>query len=213
VILSAILLLVSLFSFLIYEYILKPNVNEQNKLALVYESVDSRQEDISDIKEEEINSSSGGGGGGGGSKIEEPIDIVRILKYLLILLLLILVIYIICKYLKHRLWLRKTLKLSKKEQVIEFYKYFLRTLLVLGLGIENGQTALEYMEISKNENFPYEGGRFINLSRLFMETKYGNRDIGEDDYEEILNYFYSISRSIRKKFGLRNYIFSYLFKI
>lgn len=86
--LAVILLIVSLVTFNIYEYVLKPNVNEQNQLALVYESKDISNNDISNIQKEKVDNNSGGNGGGGGSSIDEPINFKSLIKWILIILLI-----------------------------------------------------------------------------------------------------------------------------
>nr|WP_312666969.1 hypothetical protein [Tissierella praeacuta] len=207
-----ILLIVSLFTLYIYEYILKPNVNEHNQLALVYENRNNSNEEMNNIQEKEVDNNSGGNGGGGGS-IDEPIDIKAIIKWIIIILFILIAAYILYRIIKYRLWLMKTLKLSREEQVIIFYKYFLRALSVLGFEKSRGETPYEYMHICESQDFPFDKYRFGKLTDGFINCKYGGKSIVNGEYEEILEYFYSISKSIRENIGIKDYLTKYLIKV
>lgn len=212
--LSVILLIVSIVTFNIYEHILKPNVNEQNQLALVYQNRDTSNNDISNIQKEEVDNNSGGnGGGGGGSSIDEPIDFKYVLKWILMILLILIIYYVLHRIIKYRLWLRKTLKLPKEQQIIVFYKYFLSSLSILGLKKSRGETPYEYMDICEKEEFPFNRYGFEKLTDNFIKCKYGGKKILDNDYNDILEYFYSISKSIRENIGIKNYLTKYLVKI
>lgn len=213
-ILVVILLIVSLSTLYIYEYILKPNVNDQNQLALVYQNKDDSNSNINNMQEEDVDNNAGGSaGGGGGSDIDEPIDFKSLIKWFLIGLLILIITFVLYRIIKYRLWLMKTLKLPKKDQVTIFYKYFLASLSIIGLEKFKEETPYEYMSyISKNDKFPFQEVEFINLTDKFVKCKYGGKDISDNEYDEILQYFYSISKSIRKSLGIKNYFTKYLIK-
>lgn len=210
IILFIILLTVSFFSFLIYKYILKPNVNEQNKLALVYEENESREENDNKVQEEMDN---GAGGGAGGSGSNKNIDWLNILKIILIVLLIMIIMYYLYKYLTYKLWLYKVLRLKNNNKVIAIYKYFLRALSMLGLQRKKGETPNEYLAIIKDIEFPFNEEKFKKLTDFFMKAKYSNINIDDDESIFVEEYFYEISKSIREKIGIKDYIIKYLLKI
>lgn len=210
--LVVILLIVSSVTLYIYEYILKPNVNEQNQLALIYENTTPSNDDMNNIQKEEADNNSSGNGGGS-SSIDEPINFRYLIKLILIILINLIIIYSLYKFLKYKIWLRNTLKLSKGEQVIIFYGYFLNVLSILGLKKPSGETPYEYMDICKEEEFPFNKDKFKKLTNDFIKCKYGGKEIADDNYDEILKYFYSISKSVRETIGIKNYLIKYLIKM
>lgn len=212
-ILILVLLLVTTFSFLIYEYILRPNINDQNKLALVYEPLDQQEEESNQSLENEVNNSSGSGGSGGGGGILDNIDWFKLLKYLLLFILIAILVYLMYKYIKYRIWLNNTLNLPINQQVIEFYKYFLKSLSILGLSKKPSSTALEYLKVLSSKNFPFSKDRFKKLTDSFILAKYSSQVIEQKDYEIILDSFYSISKDIREEIGMKDYLFKYLIKL
>ncbi len=212
------LVIVAFISFFIYENVLKPNVDENNELTLLYETMDNENNKIGQDKtDQETNKNNGGGSDGGGSSAEEPprepVNIKLILKFLIIIIICFIIIYILIRIIKYKLWLRKTLRSSAEKQIHEFYRYLLNSLSILEFKRNLNETPYEYLKVIESEDFPFSKVQFTLLTNVFVSTNYGKALISKDDYEKCLAFFYNISRTLRKKLGVRNYLFRYLIKV
>lgn len=206
--LIVILSIVSLLSFYIYEYVLMPNINETNQLSIIkIKTPDSN----SQLKEEVQDSFGGSGGADSGNN--DVFDFKLMLLILSILLLLSILLFVLTKFIKYKLWINRTLKSCKKEQIRQFYMYFLSSFSILGFKRNKSETPFEYLERIEKEDFYFSKDEFRLLTNVFVSSNYGNEIIYEKDYSQILNFFYSISKTLRNKLGLNKYLFRYVLKL
>ncbi len=200
-----------LLSLGVYEYVLKPNVNEKNQLYIAFEDKSQSNEVLSD-SEQDNNS----GGGGSGGAVEEPIDWLNILKYLLLLILLFILLYLVYRFIKYRLWVRKLNKMSYEDQIITIYSYIIMSLGIVGIEKKPSQTAYEFVEYLKTidvEHFPYDLNEFFDVTESFIKVSYSGKTIDEKAYGEVKRFFKDIASSMKSFLGYRKYFTSYIFKI
>ena len=109
------LLLVVILTFIVYEYILKPNINDKNELSFMYEELSPESTDESKSSLQENLDESVGNEGGGGA--EEPRNILLFILMLILALLLLAILYVIYRFARYKLWVRKTMKLPNNEKI------------------------------------------------------------------------------------------------
>lgn len=203
-----------LLSFLIYKYILLPNMHDKSELSLLYS--DSTSEETVEVNQNYFNNSSDkdkGGNGGGGS--EEPRPEVNILRLAVLIATFagcFVILYLLYRIARYKLWLRKTLKSSSNEQVCRLYRYILNSLAACGLSRRLSETPFEYLALSDSDSFPFLKTEFRFLTNTFVAACYGRQDVSKAECDRCLKLFHSVPESLIKSIGIRGYLFRYLLR-
>lgn len=205
------LLLTVVLTFLIYEYILKPNLNNKLELSILFEDVNPEANDQSQSFFDNNSDENIGDEGGGGA--EEPkISFLNILLLFTALLICFAILYIAYKFIRYRIWLEKTLKSSNNEKVYRIYIYILDSLSLLGMQKKSGETPFEYMALCDYDDFPLSELDFSLLTNAFVSTYYGKKEASAEDCDRFIVFLRSISKKLREKMGTKEYVFKYLIK-
>lgn len=203
-----------LLSFLIYEYILLPNMHDKSELSLSY--ANSTTEETIETNQNYFNNSpdknKGGAGGGGSEKPKPEINILRLVKIIAIFALCLVVLYFLYRFARYKLWLRKTLRMPFNEQVCRFYCYIVNSLASCGFQRKSSNTPFEYLDASDTSEFPLLETEFKFLTNTFVKAFYSNREISKGDCERCLELFKSVSKSLIESMGMKDYLFHYLLK-
>ncbi len=195
------LTVVSAGAYIIYEYILKPNMNDKFELSLTYE------------QSQELNvekPSAGAGEGGGGQKRE--IDFLKLIATGFIIAACLILLYVIYRIMKYAVWLIKTKKSTNNEMVRRIYAYILDSLDLYGIGKIPGATPYEYLAICNESELPVSKTEMEFLTGIFVETYYGKKEAGEEECKRCMKFLHSVSGGFRKSLGMRRYLFEYFLK-
>jgi len=201
-----------LLSFLIYNYILLPNMHDKSELTLLYEN--STVEKTIETNQNYFNNSpdknKGGEGGGGSDEQKPPIDILRLIAMIAIFTVCFIIIYVVYRIVRYKLWLRKTLRSPGNEQVRRMYRYILNSLAVCGFRRKLSETPFEYLALSDMDSFPFLKTEFIFLTNTFMAAFYGSQEVSKAECERCLKLFRTVPKSLINSMGMRGYLFRYL---
>ncbi len=195
------LTIVSVSSYLIYEYILKPNMNDKFELSFDYEQ--SQEQNIEKPNE-------GAGEGGGGQKRE--IDFLKLIVATAIIAACIILLYVLYRIMKYAVWLVRTKKSANNEMIRRIYTYIIDSLNLYGIVKTPGATPYEYLALCNEEDFPVSKTEMKFLTHIFVETYYGKKTAYKDECKRCMKFLHSISSSFRKSLGMRRYLFEYLLK-
>jgi len=205
------LLVVVVLTFLVYEYILKPNINDKNELSITYEELSPESMDKSTFFfQENSDESMGNEGGGGGA--EDPENILAFILKLISALLILAVFYLIYRVVRYKLWVRKTLRSSNNEMIRRIYLYILNSLTLVGLRKKYGQTPFEYLEGFDYDKFNFSESGFRILTNTFVSTYYGKHEASDSECRVCIDLFRSVSKCAREALGTKKYMFNYLTK-
>lgn len=204
------LILIVMLTFLVYEYILKPTINDKNELSFMYEelSPESTDESTSSIQE---NSNEGSGNGGGGD--ENPQKTLTIILKLILAFFILTIVYLLYKFTMYKLWISKTLNLPNNEKIRRIYTYILNSLTLAGVGKKSGETPFEYFKDFDYDKFNFSESGFKILTNTFVATYYGTYEASDAECQVCIDLFYSISKCARKALGMKKYMFNYLLKL
>lgn len=111
------------------------------------------------------------------------------------------------KHLQRRLRYRALRKGNRKEQVIHFYHFFVKQFQKLKLPSRGTDTPLEYstrLGPLLARTFREEPA-FSDLTAVFMECCYGDREPDEEGYRKYLAYYGLFYRNCRRTLGLPGY--------
>lgn len=200
-ILVAALAVVSAGAYVIYEYIMKPNMNDKFELSLIYEQ--SQEQNV-----EKPNA--GAGEGGGGQKRE--IDFLRIIVTGFIIAVCLMLLYVIYRIMKYAVWLMKTKKSPNNELVRRIYAYILDSLGLYGIGKISGATPYEYLAVCSESDLPVSKTEMEFLTGIFVETYYGKKEAEEAECKRCMKFLHTVSGGFKKSLGMRRYLFEYLLK-
>lgn len=117
------------------------------------------------------------------------------------------------RYLRYRRWMRRIMALPRQEQIVEFYRRCLRCLALCGWARQSHETPLEYLEHAHTGGFLFPPAQFGVVTKAFLASFYGRKDISADWYETCLALFSSAPRLVREKKGKRFYYLHYLRKM
>lgn len=205
--------LTAILTFLVYEYILKPNINDKNELSITYEKLNPEVNDESMSFFQENSDESVGNEGGGGDAEETENVLVFILMLILALLVCLGILYLIYRFARYRLWVRKTLKSPNNEKIRRIYTYILNSLALLEIHKKPGETPFEYLESFDYDKFPFSESGFRSLTNVFVSTYYGRHEASDQECERCIDLFHSMSGCVIKTVGRKKYLFNYLLKI
>lgn len=192
--------LVSVGTYLIYEYILKPNMNDKLELSLMYE-----QEPEQNFEEPPPANE-----GGGGQRRE--IDFLKLFIYAIAFAACFIVLYIIYRMMKYDVWLVKTKKSENNELIRRIYVYILDSLNLYGIEKGLGETPYEYLAQCSKIDLPVSETEMEFLTEVFVETYYGERKAADNERKRCIEFLDSVSASFRNSLGMRRYLFEYLLK-
>ncbi len=213
--------LVALSTLQVYRHILVPNLPETEKFALVTPRVP-----VDSLPPREESPSRPPNGGGGlterapGEKQNhplkppsEPVSLRILLPFAVAAAVCLLGGAAAFRYLRYRRWLRRTLAAAPQGQIVEFYRYCLRSLALCGWARQPQETPLEYLEHAQAEGFLFPRAQFKAATEAFLSAFYGGQEVLPDLYETCLALFRSVPRLVREKKGRRFYYLHYLRKM
>jgi hypothetical protein len=192
--------LVSVGTYLIYEYILKPNMNDKLELSLMYE-----QEPEQNFEEPPPSTE-----GGGGQR--RDIDFLKLFIYAIAFAACFIVLYIVYRIMKYAVWLLKTKKSANNELIRRIYVYILDSLNLYGIKKGLGETPYEYFALCSKIDLPVSETEMEFLTEVFVETYYGERKAADNERKRCIEFLDSVSASFRNSLGMRRYLFEYLLK-
>jgi len=192
--------LVSVGTYAIFEYILKPNMNDKLELSLMYE-----QE-----PEQNFENPSNENKGGGSQK--NKIDILKLFIAAIAFTACFAVLYIIYRLMQYTLWLFKTKKSANNELVRRIYVYITDSLSLHGIEKGSEETPYEYLAKCCERDLPVSKIEMKFLTEIFVETYYGEKKATDTERKRCIEFFRSISAEFKNSLGMRKYLFEYLFK-
>lgn len=199
-------------SYYMYEYILKPNMENKVELSVLYMggTVDEQVESEHDNADRDKNKS--GGGGGGPEEPKPKINILRLIAWIIACAVISAIIYLAYRLIKHEIWLRRTLRAPNNEKIRRLYIYILNSLALCGFPKESWQTPIEYLDSCDGDDFPFLKTEFRFLTKTFVSAYYSNRQVDEEECHRCIRFFRSVSKCIRESMGAKGYLFHYLLK-
>lgn len=199
-------------TFLIYRYVLEPMLSDRESFELlqqVEEEVEYPPEAADNKAPEEASDGMSGAGGA-----HFPLMwLLYGLAAICAVAIAVLILWVLTAFIRHRLWLRRTLSSSRERQVAELYRYTLRALSVYGCPRQLHETPFEYLSTAQKESFPLPAELFNRLSGAFIYSNFGGKSVSDADYATCLLLFRSISAAFRQRLGLRTYVLRYLIRM
>ncbi len=131
--------------------------------------------------------------------------------YLMIAAPLAIAIAILGKLLMRRHWYRKTLQQSKKNQVINFYHFYLQKFRWLGLEKRESDTPSEYVCRSARRLNHFTQGA-VNMERLtdiYIKANYGDIDVNDAEYELYISFYREFYKNCKVYLGSFRYALSF----
>jgi hypothetical protein len=127
--------------------------------------------------------------------------------YLIILIPLIIVAIIWSKFCLRRHWYRKNLQKSRKNQIIDFYHYYMKKFKWLGLEKRESDTPLEYVNRSgqRLKRFTQGGVDMEHLTDIYIKTNYGDMEVSDGEYESYISFHQGFYRNCRTYLGSFRY--------
>ncbi len=192
--------LVSVGTYAIYEYILKPNMNDKLELSIMYEQEpEQNYEKPPDPNE---------GGGGQSNKI----DFLRLLMAAIMLAVCLIILYLLYRMIKYGVWFYKTKKSENNESIRRIYVYIIDSLSLYGIEKGRGETPYEYLALCNEKGLPVSIAEMEFLTEIFVETYYGQKKAADKERDRCLEFFGSVAGSLKESLGMRKYLFEYLLK-
>jgi len=127
---------------------------------------------------------------------------------LLILLLPCLIIAaVLTKIILRKRWYHCTLAKGRKQQVKEFYLYYLRKFEVLSYRRPRSATPQEWAEkiSDKLRGFADGDADIINLTKVFVKVNYGDLEVSDEEYGLFLRFHKKFYKGCRDKLGMMKY--------
>ena len=138
------------------------------------------------------------------------IPVWRIIIITICVIVLITAVIILINSIKGFIRSRKPAKLSPKESIIGYYKYYLALLSSAGLEILPGETPIVYSE-RIDKYLTSKPTSFESLTKVFMLARYSPDPLSEKEKELVKSYMPEITEKIRYRLGkLKYFIYKYI---
>lgn len=131
--------------------------------------------------------------------------------YLMIAVPLAIVASILGKLLLRRRWYRKTLQKSMKNQIIDFYHYYLQKFRWLGLEKRKSDTPLEYVYRSAHRLKYFTQGKtdMKRLTDIYIKANYGDIEVSDVEYELYISFHKEFYKNCKAYLGSFRYALSF----
>jgi len=196
-------------SYSIYEYILKPSMDDK----VLYIGGTAEEQVESEHNNANVNQEKNKDGGGGGPEEAKPkINVLRLIAWIIACAIVSAILYLLYRLIRYEIWLRRTLRAPNNEKIRRLYIYILNSLALCGFPKDPWQTPIEYLALCNGDDFPFLKTEFRFLTATFISAYYSNRQVNEDECHRCVGFFRSASKYIRQSMGARGYLFGYLLK-
>ena len=125
----------------------------------------------------------------------------------IVLIAIALTLLFLIRWLRKKHWRDQVDRLSPENQVINYYQYFLDRLSKLGYKKPVQHTLYEYAGNLSHEMeaFESEGITFGQLTKVYIETWYGNYPVSEEKAGWFKSFYNSFAKNARKELGFFRY--------
>ena len=128
----------------------------------------------------------------------------------ILLVLFIIISYFIVIIIRRKMRIKKYLKLSPKESIISFYKYFIQLFQYAGYHVNPGETPFMFSK-KIDMHFSFSPITFSRVTDLFVLSKYSKNKLNEKDKETAFDFYNILLKEIRKPMKWYKYfIYKYL---
>jgi len=102
---------------------------------------------------------------------------------------------------RRKLRVKRLLKLTPQQTIIQMYKYFIKSLSALGYTVNPGETPLQYAERidSYLEFYPID---FKKVTDIFIKARYSNMTIKEKDRQLMIDFYRIFHVEFRKNMSI-----------
>ncbi|MCL2677931.1 MAG: hypothetical protein FWE85_02635 [Clostridiales bacterium] len=107
-----------------------------------------------------------------------------------------------------RRWYYKTLLKDKKQQVIDFYLYYLKKFEVLSYRRPLADTPIEFAGKLKDKLrvFSVDDADITSLTNVFIKANYGRLDVSDEEYSLFLKFHKAFYKNCKAKLGTVKYL-------
>ena len=120
---------------------------------------------------------------------------------------LLILIRIIWRYSKYRRKDRDFQSLDGKNKIIFLYSDIVNILALLGFPERTGETHFEYADRISYKFRDLKGYGIKNITQVFVELKYSDREVENEDIEDFLEYKALLDKRLRNHLGKWNYFY------
>ena len=137
----------------------------------------------------------------------------QIILIILSILFLIIPIRFLVNFFRYKYRERQADKLSNDKKTIYLYKEILRLMGLLGHGQISGETHFEYANRVAYKLFRHDEKGIIEITEIFVRSKYGNQDILDKDLMDLVIYRESLEKNLKNHLGRMGYYYQKYVKI
>ena len=131
--------------------------------------------------------------------------------YSIIAIPLVIAAMVLSKLLMRRYWYQKTLQKNKKNQVIDFYHFYLQKFKWLGLEKRKSDTPLEYVSRSARRLKYFTQGKadIKSLTEIYIKANYGDIEVSDTEYELYLSFHQGFYKNCKAYLGPFRYALNF----
>lgn len=126
-------------------------------------------------------------------------------------LILLILAVILTKILLRKRWLKKVMEKERRNQIIEFYEFYIKRFQKMKVRKAPEETPYEFAERSAPylREFHAENTSFADLTDIFVKARYSEADVEEDDYQRYLMFYQGFYKNCREYLGTFKYILKF----
>ena len=131
--------------------------------------------------------------------------------YLTMAIAFLIFLIIFAKIALRKRWYKKTLQKPRKQQIIDFYRYYLKKLSVIGIKKTNEETPFEFAERMQQHLRSFAAGTIDihMMTSIFTKVYYGNLDIKDEEYQAYLLFYKDFHKNCKNYIGNFKYMLKY----
>jgi len=132
---------------------------------------------------------------------DRPLFLLATLPFILLMLA------VFAKLGLRKYWLNRTLQKDRKQQVIDFYLYYLKKLEILSYRRQPSDTPSAFAEKihDRIKSFNVGNADIVSLTNVFNKVNYGGLAVSDTEYGLFLAFYKNFYRNCREKLGILRY--------
>lgn len=126
-------------------------------------------------------------------------------------LIFVILAVILIKILRRKRWLKKVLEKERRDQIIEFYEFYIKKFQKMKVRKAPEETPYEFAERSAPylREFHVENTSFTELTDAFVKARYSEENVKEEDYQRYLMFYRVFYKNCREHLGTFKYILKF----
>lgn len=131
--------------------------------------------------------------------------------YILAAIVILIVLLLALRNIRRKKWTDRVETLSKENQVVNYYRYFLDRLSRLGYAKPPQRTLSEYAADISHEMEAFASGdiTFDKLTEIYIDTYYGAHPVTEEQAGWFKNFYREFPKNTKREIGFFRYILKY----